>query len=212
MAISSKVAPNGELTMIKTRLIPSGATEVKSDVGTAVVYIWEEYNKHKEKMMYLAMAYQGKRKKHDFYLNFRSVESRERYYKSWMTQIDKRDADRAKQKGANKLHKHPYKVGDILCGSWGYNQTNVSWYQVIKTTKKTITLRELRGKTVQHLEGGFAARVVPIKDAFASEREIRKTPKCYVQPSGEVSWSVRMESYLSISLWDNHPRHESYTH
>ncbi|MFS1350643.1 hypothetical protein ACLZX5_03715 [Enterococcus faecium] len=30
----------------------------------------------------------------------------------------------------------PYKVGDIFYSSWGYEQTNVTFWQIIKLTKK----------------------------------------------------------------------------
>lgn len=33
-----------------------------------------------------------------------------------------------------------YKVGDIFYTSWGYEQTNIEFYQVIKATAKTLRL------------------------------------------------------------------------
>ena len=37
-------------------------------------------------------------------------------------------------------------VGDIFYSSWGYDQTNVDFYQVVKTTPKTIALKKIDKK------------------------------------------------------------------
>ena len=47
---------------------------------------------------------------------------------------------------------HHYKVGDILYNSWGYNQTNVDWYQVIKVKPKSIVIHPIAG---DYKETGF---------------------------------------------------------
>lgn len=37
-------------------------------------------------------------------------------------------------------------VGDVFASSWGYEQTNVSFYQVVSVHgKKTVMVREIRG-------------------------------------------------------------------
>lgn len=36
-------------------------------------------------------------------------------------------------------------VGDVLQSRWGYDQTNYDFYEVIKTTAKTVTLKKLDG-------------------------------------------------------------------
>jgi hypothetical protein len=46
--------------------------------------------------------------------------------------------------GQNELEN--IKAGDILSCSWGYDQTNVDFYQVIKTTAKTATVQEIDKK------------------------------------------------------------------
>jgi hypothetical protein len=34
-------------------------------------------------------------------------------------------------------------IGDIFCASWGYDQTNVDFYEVVRKTAKMIELREI---------------------------------------------------------------------
>lgn len=40
---------------------------------------------------------------------------------------------------------HNAMVGDILCSTWGYDQTNYDFYKVTKITEKTVTLEKLNG-------------------------------------------------------------------
>ena len=59
------------------------------------------------------------------------------------------------------------KVGDLLSCSWGYDQTNVDFYQVIKKKGKTMTIKEIGGKHIES-EGlsSMADYVSPVKDSF----------------------------------------------
>lgn len=42
---------------------------------------------------------------------------------------------------------HTLKVGDILDASWGYDQTNVDFYEVVRVTPGTVDLHELEQVT-----------------------------------------------------------------
>jgi hypothetical protein len=56
------------------------------------------------------------------------------------------------------------KIGDILSSSWGYDQTNVDFYQVIGVTKSSVRIRKITQKVAHYGEGSDS--VVPVKDAF----------------------------------------------
>jgi len=48
---------------------------------------------------------------------------------------------------------HDLKVGDVLRSSWGYDQTNIDYYEVVQVNgKTTVTIREI---AAQSEEGGF---------------------------------------------------------
>lgn len=61
-------------------------------------------------------------------------------------------------------------AGDIFYTSWGYEQTNVDFYQVIRATEKTVWVREIRGTT----SGGWRGETEPIKDSFVSDKVLRR--------------------------------------
>ena len=45
---------------------------------------------------------------------------------------------------------NPFEVGDVLCGSWGYNTVIPEWYEVSKVTSKQITVKPLSTIVVSH--------------------------------------------------------------
>ena len=65
------------------------------------------------------------------------------------------------------------KVGDIFVSSWGYDQTNVDFYQVVKLVgKSTIELLPIQSKCIEHEHMYW--RELPIPDEFTSETPFRK--------------------------------------
>ena len=60
-----------------------------------------------------------------------------------------------------------YKIGDILVSSWGYDQTNIDFYEVVGITPsgKSIRLRAITGEHVQTV--GFMSEMVkPVPGDF----------------------------------------------
>ena len=59
------------------------------------------------------------------------------------------------------------KVGDVLKCSWGYEQTNVDFYEVVKATKAMVTVRKIASKAWS--EAGYSSMagfVVPKPGEF----------------------------------------------
>ncbi len=94
------------------------------------------------------------------------------------------------------------KIGDIFYSSWGYDQTNITYYQVISRTKSFANLREIEGKTVDG--DGWRGKVIPVKDRFKGETIRRKICDGY---DGTVIFKI--ESYEYARPWDGKP--QNYT-
>lgn len=59
-------------------------------------------------------------------------------------------------------------VGDIFASAWGYEQTNVNFYQVISLHgKKTVTVRKIRGD--YKYNAAMSGEVKPIANDFIGE-------------------------------------------
>lgn len=53
---------------------------------------------------------------------------------------------------------HDIKVGDVFVESWGYNQTNIDFYQVLRVMPKSVEIQRIKAKTVGH---GFDTKLLP---------------------------------------------------
>lgn len=134
---------------------------------------------------------------------FNDETRREEWIKGQVTRINERANDKASAKSAKQAIRanmeHPFKVGQIYYTSWGYDQTNVDFYEVIKTTEKSVLIQEIGAKML-NTEGysAMAAMVVPdpsIKEGNPELKPVQfylnndKTPQYYIK-AGRHSLSL----------------------
>lgn len=99
------------------------------------------------------------------------------------------------------------KVGDFFVCSWGYEQTNIDFYQVVKKTAKTVTIRPVASTGED--TGWCTREVVPVKDAFTSDAHISLEGKrCKMQGYSDRP-AVTICDYADAYLWDGKPRRET---
>jgi len=62
------------------------------------------------------------------------------------------------------------KPGDIFYSSWGYNQTNITFYQVVKLVGKySVSICEIASERAEKMVRGLAGAKLPLKDRFQGE-------------------------------------------
>ena len=99
------------------------------------------------------------------------------------------------------------KVGDIFNFSWGYEQTNQDFYQVIEKSGSMLTLHEIKAETTKTDSGNsMACYVKPVKNAFISSA---KPFKKRLQFSRDTPY-ISMASYGWCSLWDGNECYVSW--
>lgn len=117
---------------------------------------------------YNAMVFFGKQSKPIWHYLFKTEEAMIEKIKS---AADSRKASvnyKAKVKAEKAAFVPSVKVGDIFGTSWGYNQTNREFYQVIEIpSPKTVILREVAQDIKE--EGFMAGYTKPIKNNFIGE-------------------------------------------
>ena len=74
---------------------------------------------------------------------------------------------------------HDLVEGDILYTTWGYDQTNVDFYQVVGIRNKSVIVRKVKSKTV--VDRGPYTEVVPEPDRFTGPPMLK-----LVQPEGYI--------------------------
>lgn len=95
--------------------------------------------------------------------------------------------------------KHQIKEGDIFYNSWGWEQTNIDFYQVVKATESTVTIRAIRSKIVELDNRILAGKVVPDAGNFSDDKLIRKTPYFILD-----GWHIPFK-YGIGNTWDGKP-------
>lgn len=113
---------------------------------------------------------------------------------------EKMKADRRAAAKAFDATEH-FKVGDILDSSWGYDQTNVQFYEVLKVTSGMIWMVEI-GQTMIAGSEGFMSESVTADPSTVVDGEVTK--------HRVTSTSVRIESYQHASKWDGKPKYQSH--
>lgn len=80
------------------------------------------------------------------------------------------------------------KVGDVFLALWGYEQTNASYYQVVRIAGKTmVEVRRIRHKLAKAITD-MTQDVIPVVDEFKDDELIRKKVHRYGStPSIELS-------------------------
>ena len=111
--------------------------------------------------------------------------------------LDSKNKAREERKNAQ----HHLEVGDFFYSSWGYDQTNIDFYQVTEVKGKQVTIREVGKREVSQSQTSVS--VVPMKDNFTGP-SMKKIPQVR---GSSVYVKVRSSGYAY--LWDGRPRSET---
>jgi hypothetical protein len=74
--------------------------------------------------------------------SFRNEERAAEHMQETIDKVKRHEQRKAERK-AKRNQPHTLQVGDILTGSWGYDQTNVEYYKVVSVTKHSATIEKL---------------------------------------------------------------------
>ena len=149
-------------------------------------------------------VFKGKQK--NPYINYFYIteESRAAAINKAKEYADKEQERKEQIKAERKAFTPDFKVGDIFYTSWGYEQTNVEFYQVVeKPSAHYAIIQEIAQENVpDSMEShGMSCSVMPIKDKFISEKiERRKVGK----------YGISFSSYRSAFKWDGQPKYKSW--
>lgn len=108
-----------------------------------------------------------------------------------------RDERNKKNRDERKNYKHNIEVGDIFLTSWGYDQTNVDFYEVIGVLDKSVVVVEVGQKMIRSDRG--SEYVVPDKRAKGTKKF-----RCVVRPGG----GFKVDGHYA-SKWDGKPEYQT---
>ena len=85
-------------------------------------------------------------------------------------QAKRKEEARDAKSAARKAAVNPFKVGDMFYDSWGYEQTNIDFYQITEVGKMSVTLKRIGGKAMPSQGGSpMSGQVAAVKDSFYSD-------------------------------------------
>lgn len=144
--------------------IPKGAVKVADKLSSAVVYLSDGAKTGRP----LALGFSGKADKPAFHFNYRTAERREQHVREFFQNVRDREQRIVTEREKRKAFVHGVQVGDIYRTCWGYDQTNVEFFEVVEVKGKHAVLREIAQASVD--DGMGCERCVPQSGAFLEPR------------------------------------------
>jgi hypothetical protein len=95
---------------------------------------------------------------------------------------------------AERKAPHTLKVGAILVSSWGYDQTNIEFYQVTRVLGgHTVEIREIAASDTGGGSCSMSSTCTAVPDAFKGEPMLKRV---------SADNSIRIASYAHAHPWD----------
>jgi hypothetical protein len=130
---------------MKTRFIPSESVPVTHPKNLGVAYVYVIKSTLKPGCIGV-IAYGGNRASADFHFAYKTLELAYARVQEWFKALDLRAAAKIERRQAS-FRPHSFKINDIVTNSWGYDQTNVDWYRVVKISAHFVWLQPIAGHT-----------------------------------------------------------------
>lgn len=149
-----------------------------------------------------SIGFAGKAAKPAFHYRHRSEHERAEYIAGFIA--GRKDAAEARAKRqAERKAPHTLKVGDILVSSWGYDQTNIDFYQVTRVPgANTVEIREIGcTSTRENFHCSMSASKIAAPDQFIGEPMLKRV---------SAGNCVRIASYAHAHPWDGRPERYSW--
>lgn len=152
-----------------SRFIPSGFTQYTPNLPG---YNSDLFACYVDMTKNAAIFYIGKRKDHAWFFRFPNVDAMKKKISDSISAVMSWDDAKKQRKADRKNATAGVQVGQIYAYSWGWEQTNVDFFQVVAVKGKLFTIRAIAHKTLPNGTGNsMAAYVAPVRDAFLKDSE-----------------------------------------
>jgi len=150
-----------------------------------------------------AVGFTGRKIKASFRYRFEDAQRRVAYTDKWLARCIDQVAEKEKRQAEKRAFKTSLTVGSILYSSWGYEQTNIDFYQVVEVSKsgKSVKIREIACDYTPTAD--MQGDNMPIVDRFIGEVISRRVSACLGRDA------IKLNSYSSARLWDGKPKYST---
>lgn len=102
----------------------------------------------------------------------RMIEFIEKFISDKLEVLKWKEEKKEATKKAKEEMNHSFEVGQILYDSWGWEQTNIDFYQVIEVKPKSLVVNRISKSHAKNQESGYSSMssfVVPNKGSFIGQ-------------------------------------------
>jgi len=206
MRILTRIERKENKTMINIRNFDAWKTEREKAIIEGGLKVLRGEN---QKGMPTVTIWRPKAKKPFANYYYQSTEDREKriheHIQDYQEEQKRKEQYKQERKGTPELLSKT-NPGAIFRFSWGYDQTNLNFYQVISRKGSMVKIREIMQDSVKGSEGFMAENRIAVKDKFIEDAPVL-TKK--VQFTKEKPY-ITMASYGWCSLWDGKPNYCSW--
>lgn len=185
--------PN-RFTAARETFIPRGATRVSDKGSDAVAFVYTT-----PKGRPAAMVFRGRAQKPTWHHLFSTEVAREKAVAEFFQRCRRMAASKAERRTAiNKPH--GLEVGHVFVASWGYEQTNIDFYQVTGIVGRCmVEVRKIAQADASNGREPWATgKAMPALDAFTGPVLRRRV--------NGASRSIRIDDVRTGFLWDGRPQ------
>jgi len=166
--------------------IPTGAVKVTDKQSDAVAYIYTSF-----KDTPAALLFFGEQAKPVWNKFFTNDRVRSSWVKEGFEARQKQLSQKAQRRAEKAAQGSGLVAGDILVSSWGYEQTNIDYYEVVATSgKNSVTIRQIAAHSTS--TGNLTGYSVPQSGQVIGE------PMRKIARDGRV----RITSFSSAKKWN----------
>ena len=167
------------------------------------LYVWKYEQSGQGGQQYpFAVAFAGKANKPLWHHSFKTDAARDQAINREADNRRRILEDKRKKQDERRNFQHAFEVGDILYSSWGYDQTNIDFYQVTEVKGKEVVVREI-GSRVVGSRGSPSEKVMAEPNEFVGP-PMKKRP----QGSGDRTY-VKISDVQTAFEWDGRPLYQT---
>ena len=184
------------MRFIRTRYIPENSTPIETPLG--VVYT---YTTGREKLA--AIAYAGKSTKKTWHYTFANQQQRDARIAEFFEGLEAHQR-RLAERRIEISQPHTVKLDEVIYNSWGYDQTNVDFYQVVRISAHFVWLQSIHSKSTP--DGGcgpMSGHVEPVTGTQSGEVTKHRVTMYNGRPSINFKHGAGC-------IYDGKPKYESW--
>jgi len=184
------------------RVIPANSKAIQDKNSSAIAYTYELDGR------LIAKGFSGRKGGSDYHLRYKDSEARTASINRHFEKVQAREQDRKDRAKARASFNHTLVIGSILSASWGYDQTQVNFFQVVELVgKKSVKIRAIRSRIdSQELGSDY---VVPVKDSFSEWDTFTKDDNAPTLKRVKEHNVISVSSYANAYPWDGKGKRET---